>query len=328
MGAAPGFLVGPTEAASSRDQLGTGRAGAWVAEQEAGVAACAVQVGHAEWSATDLATGMWEEPGIQRWIFKLTTKAAVGSRDERSGVGEAAFGTGPGGIGGDGGTGGMEGLERPGLDAREVEEREAGGGAGPDVVGETDAGQADEAGGVGPPATGGGGDEGDEVGEGGGGGGFAGGVEVGGEDGGLEGGRAAALLRGNDGGVAVAGGGGIVVIVVGVRGGDEIEIGGIGCSGGGSGDRSHRVLIHSLLRIEPRLKRYDYESLSSGLWNCSLDLIIQNRKLTYTIFHKKILTFLWSSASIKSSNKKLSKINNENSLLFNILMLYIYIYVM
>lgn len=102
---------------------------------------------------------MRKEPGIQWWILKLTTKATVGSGDERSGVGEAAFGAGPGGTsGGDGGTGGtggtagMEGLERPRLDAGEVEDREAGGGTGPDGIGETDPGKADEAGRVGPAA--------------------------------------------------------------------------------------------------------------------------------------------------------------------------------
>jgi hypothetical protein len=99
---------------------------------------------------------MREEPGIQRRILKLATKATVGSGDERSGVDEAAFGAGPGGSsgggGGRGGSRGMEGLERPGLDAREVEEREAGGGAGPNGIGETDVGKADEAGGMGPAA--------------------------------------------------------------------------------------------------------------------------------------------------------------------------------
>lgn len=61
----------------------------------------------------------------------------------------------------------MEGLERPGLYAGEVEEREAGGGARPDRVGEADATEADEAGRVGAPTAGGGGEKGDEVGEGG-----------------------------------------------------------------------------------------------------------------------------------------------------------------
>lgn len=183
VGAAPGLLVGPTEAGSRWYQLGTGRAGAGVAEQEAGVAASCAQVGQAEGAPADLATGMGEEPGIQRGIFKLAAKAAVGPGDERSGVGEAALGAGPGGGGGGGGAGGVEGLERPGLDAGEVEEREAGGGAGPYGVGKADAGEADEAGGVGAAAAGRGGEEGEEVGEGGGGGGIAGGAEVGGEDG-------------------------------------------------------------------------------------------------------------------------------------------------
>lgn len=207
MSTAPGLLVGPTEASSTQDQLGTGRAGPRVAEQEAVVTTSAVRVGHTQWSVADFSTGMWEEPWIQRWILKLTAKAAVGSGDERSGVVEAAFGAGPGGTGGDRRIGGMEGLERPGLDAGKVEDREAGGGAGPDGIREADAGEADKAGRVGPAAAGGGGEEGDEVGEGGGGEDFTGGIEVGGENGGLNGGGAAAVLRRSGGGVAVAGGG-------------------------------------------------------------------------------------------------------------------------
>jgi hypothetical protein len=45
VGAAPGLLAGPTEAASGWDQQGARWTGAWVAEQEAGVAACAAEVG-------------------------------------------------------------------------------------------------------------------------------------------------------------------------------------------------------------------------------------------------------------------------------------------
>lgn len=94
-------------------------------------------------AVTDFTARMRENPRVvRRRILEFAAEAKVRFWDLRFGVGEAAFGAVPGGLfsrdfGGDwetcGGACGRElgRLAGPGLDAEEVEEREAEGRAGP-----------------------------------------------------------------------------------------------------------------------------------------------------------------------------------------------------
>jgi hypothetical protein len=67
-----------------------------VAKQEAVVLTARVTV-CIETSATDVAAGVGEDPGVRSWVYRLGAEAEVGGGSLGFGIGEAAFGATPGG---------------------------------------------------------------------------------------------------------------------------------------------------------------------------------------------------------------------------------------
>lgn len=199
---------------------------------------------------TQLTTRMRQDPRIiTRRILYLATVTKVRFWDLGLGVLAPAFRAAPGGsfrglVGGDGGAGGgtgcggIERLAGPGLDAEEVEDREAEGGARPGGVGGPDALEADEAR---QGAGGGGGKERPDLREVDGGRRVAGELEVGFENGVRE----VHMAEG------VGAGGGGVGVGVGV--GEELV--GMRARGGGRhfGDGGTRSLERSSSRIARRI---------------------------------------------------------------------------
>lgn len=123
------------------DKLRARRARAGVAKEEAVMTAL-----RTESAFTELTTRVRQRPRIHRRVLNLATEAIIGSRDQGFGIRETAFGARP--VGG-GGRGAIRGLRGPGLDAGEVEDGVASGGARPDGMVGAYAVETNEAGGEG-----------------------------------------------------------------------------------------------------------------------------------------------------------------------------------
>lgn len=96
------LTVRPTKAPRIRDNSPARWTWSGIVKQEAGVLTAGVRI-CTEAAATDVATGVGEDPGARSQIYGLGAKAEVRGRGLGFGVGEAAFGAALGGGWRDGG---------------------------------------------------------------------------------------------------------------------------------------------------------------------------------------------------------------------------------